>query len=152
MLSGSLGADALTAITTLGFTFMALDCFDALLNWTNEHSLVKAIVTGSSSSNDVFTDEQLAATVIQRYFESNPDLLPTAQGRRFFTFVGFQERAIVTALYFNYYLCSKKSRAQDRGKAGPPPISTFPLALSAYRVLGPEVENSCLSFLTFGFP
>ena len=88
-----LGADALTAITTLGFTFMALDCFDALLNWTNEHSYVKAIVTGSSDGT--FTDEQLAATVIQRYFESNPDLLPTAQGRRFFTFVGFQERAIV---------------------------------------------------------
>ena len=93
MLSGSLGADALAAITTLGFTFMALDCFDALLNWTNEHSYVKAIVTGSSDGT--FTDEQLAATVIQRYFESNPDLLPTAQGRRFFTFVGFQERAIV---------------------------------------------------------
>ena len=93
MLSGSLGADALAAITTLGFTFMALDCFDALLNWTNEHSYVKAIVTGSSDGT--FTDEQLAATVIQRYFESNPDLLPTAQGRRFFTYVGFQERAIV---------------------------------------------------------
>ena len=56
MLSGSPGADALTAITTLGFTFMALDCFDALLNWTNEHSLVKAIVSGSGS--DAFSDEQ----------------------------------------------------------------------------------------------
>ena len=72
---------------------MALECFDALLNWTNEHSLVKAIVTGSSDGT--FTDEQLAATVIQRYFDSNPDLLPTAEGRRFFTYVGFQERAIV---------------------------------------------------------
>ena len=113
MLSGSSGADALAAIITLGFTFMALECFDALLNWTNEHSYVKAIVTGSSDGT--FTDEQLAATVIQRYFESNPDLLPTAQGRRFFTYVGFQERAIVKfSIQRNLYDLATIFTAWDR--------------------------------------
>ena len=64
---------------TLQFTLMARECFDALQNWSDEHSYVKVILAGRSSGE--ITDEEAAQKVLAEYFEKNPDHLPTSNGR-----------------------------------------------------------------------
>ena len=39
----------------LSFTLMATECFDALKNWTDEHSYVKVVLSGRS--NGEITDD-----------------------------------------------------------------------------------------------
>ena len=80
-------------LLTLHFSFLARGCFDALRNWTNEHSYVKAILAGRSSGE--ITDEEAAQKVLVEYFEKNPDHLPTSNGRRFFCIASYTDRAII---------------------------------------------------------
>ena len=76
---------------TLQFTLMARECFDALQNWSDEHSYVKVILAGRSSGE--ITDEEAAQKVLAEYFEKNPDHLPTSNGRRFFCIASYGQRA-----------------------------------------------------------
>ena len=82
MLGANSALSPVVTFMTLQFTLMARECFDALQNWSDEHSYVKVILAGRSSGE--ITDEEAAQKVLAEYFEKNPDHLPTSNGRRFF--------------------------------------------------------------------
>ena len=76
MLGANAALSPVVTFMTLQFTLMARECFDALQNWSDEHSYVKVILAGRSSGE--ITDEEAAQKVLAEYFEKNPDHLPTS--------------------------------------------------------------------------
>ena len=93
MLGANSALSPVVTFMTLQFTLMARECFDALQNWSDEHSYVKVILAGRSSGE--ITDEEAAQKVLAEYFEKNPDHLPTSNGRRFFCIASYDQRAII---------------------------------------------------------
>ena len=73
MLGANSALSPVVTFMTLQFTLMARECFDALQNWSDEHSYVKVILAGRSSGE--ITDEEAAQKVLAEYFEKNPDHL-----------------------------------------------------------------------------
>ena len=61
MLGANAALSPVVTFMALQFTLMARECFDALQNWSNEHSYVKAILAGRSSGE--ITDEEAAQKV-----------------------------------------------------------------------------------------
>ena len=49
MLGANSALSPVVTFMTLQFTLMARECFDALQNWSDEHSYVKVILAGRSS-------------------------------------------------------------------------------------------------------
>ena len=93
LLGANQALSPVVTLMTLQFTLMARECFDALQNWSDEHSYVKVILAGRSSGE--ITDEEAAQKVLAEYFEKNPDHLPTSNGRRFFCIASYDQRAII---------------------------------------------------------
>ena len=48
----------------LQFTLMARECFDALQNWSDEHSYVKVILAGRRSSGEITDEDEAAQKVL----------------------------------------------------------------------------------------
>ena len=48
MLGANAALSPVVTFMTLQFTLMARECFDALQNWSDEHSYVKVILAGRS--------------------------------------------------------------------------------------------------------
>ena len=69
MLGANAALSPVVTFMTLQFTLMARECFDALQNWSDEHSYVKVILAGRSSGE--ITDEEAAQNVLggRRYNE-----------------------------------------------------------------------------------
>ena len=93
LLGANQALSTVVPLMALQFTLMARECFDALQNWSDEHSYVKVILAGRSSGE--ITDEEAAQKVLAEYFEKNPDHLPTSNGRRFFCIASYDQRAII---------------------------------------------------------